>query len=108
MFVCLPVRLVERGYAVEEQVETHGYRMDLVVVGADQRLAVECEGTTGTAFPTSTRATFIASATWSAPAGDSCVSAGRSSTPILDAALAPLLALLDAQGISPAPPIATA
>lgn len=37
-------RILERGYLVEPQVETNGYRIDLVVVGGHARLAVECDG----------------------------------------------------------------
>lgn len=37
-------RLVERGYTVIPQYEVMGYRIDLVVVGAKTRLAVECDG----------------------------------------------------------------
>ncbi|MFD5825984.1 AAA domain-containing protein [Lentzea sp. NPDC060358] len=37
-------RLVDRGYSVVPQFPTEGYRLDLVVVGAKARLAVECDG----------------------------------------------------------------
>lgn len=37
-------RLHERGYTVLPQYETLGYRIDLVVVGARTRLAIECDG----------------------------------------------------------------
>jgi very-short-patch-repair endonuclease len=37
-------RLVERGYTVVPQFESMGYRIDLVVIGAEGRLAVECDG----------------------------------------------------------------
>jgi very-short-patch-repair endonuclease len=37
-------RLVERGYTVVPQFESMKYRIDLVVVGAKGRLAVECDG----------------------------------------------------------------
>jgi very-short-patch-repair endonuclease len=38
-------RLLERGYRVEGQVGSIGYRIDMVVEGADRRrLAVECDG----------------------------------------------------------------
>ncbi len=37
-------RLVERGYAVQPQLDISGYRIDLVVIGAGARLAVECNG----------------------------------------------------------------
>lgn len=37
-------RLVERGYLVLPQFEASGYRIDLVVQGAQRRLAVECDG----------------------------------------------------------------
>lgn len=36
--------LVNRGYVVEPQWKVLGYRIDLVVVGADSRLALECDG----------------------------------------------------------------
>ena len=37
-------RILERGYLVEPQVETNGYRIDLAVIGRNTRLAVECDG----------------------------------------------------------------
>lgn len=37
-------RVAERGYSVVPQVAEQGYRIDLVVVGAATRLAVECDG----------------------------------------------------------------
>ncbi|MBP2335030.1 very-short-patch-repair endonuclease [Saccharothrix coeruleofusca] len=37
-------RLVDRGYSVVPQFPAQGYRIDLVVVGAKARLAVECDG----------------------------------------------------------------
>ncbi|XVS66404.1 AAA domain-containing protein [Actinosynnema sp. CA-299493] len=37
-------RLVDRGYSVVPQFPAEGYRIDLVVVGAKARLAVECDG----------------------------------------------------------------
>ncbi|NKE58587.1 AAA family ATPase [Lentzea sp. PSKA42] len=37
-------RLVDRGYSVVPQFPADGYRIDLVVVGAKARLAVECDG----------------------------------------------------------------
>lgn len=37
-------RIVERGYQVIPQYHAFGYRIDLVVVGAEGRLAVECDG----------------------------------------------------------------
>ncbi|WP_431842197.1 AAA domain-containing protein [Calidifontibacter indicus] len=37
-------RIVERGYFVEPQYDANGYRIDLVVIGAHARLAVECDG----------------------------------------------------------------
>ncbi|WP_367130326.1 AAA domain-containing protein [Saccharothrix sp. HUAS TT1] len=37
-------RLVDRGYSVVPQFPAEGYRVDLVVVGAKARLAVECDG----------------------------------------------------------------
>lgn len=37
-------RLVQRGYTVLPQFDSMGYRIDLVVVGAKGRLAVECDG----------------------------------------------------------------
>jgi very-short-patch-repair endonuclease len=37
-------RIVERGYTVIPQFDSLGYRIDLVVVGAKGRLAVECDG----------------------------------------------------------------
>ncbi|QFZ18823.1 AAA domain-containing protein [Saccharothrix syringae] len=37
-------RLVDRGYSVVPQFPAEGYRIDLVVVGARARLAVECDG----------------------------------------------------------------
>jgi very-short-patch-repair endonuclease len=39
-------RLIERGFTVIPQVDAQGYRLDLVVVGAATRLAVECDGDT--------------------------------------------------------------
>jgi len=39
-------RIVDRGYTVIPQQEALGYRLDLVVVGARARLAVECDGDT--------------------------------------------------------------
>ena len=37
-------RLLDRGYRVIPQFPTEGYRIDLVVVGAKGRLAIECDG----------------------------------------------------------------
>ncbi len=37
-------RIVDRGYTVIPQYEAQGFRIDLVVVGGQQRLAVECDG----------------------------------------------------------------
>lgn len=37
-------RIVDRGFAVLPQLEAQGYRLDLVVVGANGKLAVECDG----------------------------------------------------------------
>ncbi|WP_186525915.1 AAA domain-containing protein [Leekyejoonella antrihumi] len=37
-------RIVHRGYVVEPQFDANGYKIDLVVVGAQGRLAVECDG----------------------------------------------------------------
>jgi very-short-patch-repair endonuclease len=37
-------RLLDRGYSVIPQFPTEGYRIDLVVVGAKGRLAIECDG----------------------------------------------------------------
>ncbi len=37
-------RLVDRGYTVVPQYEASGYLIDLVIVGASGRLAVECDG----------------------------------------------------------------
>lgn len=37
-------RIVARGYAVTPQVPVIGYKIDLVVEGVDQKLAVECDG----------------------------------------------------------------
>lgn len=37
-------RLVARGYLVTPQVQVNGYRIDLVVEGEHNRLAVECDG----------------------------------------------------------------
>lgn len=37
-------RLVERGYTVLPQYEVQGYRIDLVVMGAKSKLAIECDG----------------------------------------------------------------
>ncbi|MDE0668393.1 MAG: AAA domain-containing protein [bacterium] len=34
----------ERGYAVRPQFEAYGYRIDIVVAGAQRKLAVECDG----------------------------------------------------------------
>ncbi|MHA6523537.1 AAA domain-containing protein [Tessaracoccus sp. G1721] len=39
-------RIADRGYTVVPQMEALGYRLDLVVVGARARLAVECDGDT--------------------------------------------------------------
>jgi very-short-patch-repair endonuclease len=39
-------RLVERGFTVLPQVDAQGYLLDLVVVGATTRLAIECVGDT--------------------------------------------------------------
>lgn len=39
-------RLIERGFSVIPQVDAQGYRLDLVVVGATTRLAIECSGDT--------------------------------------------------------------
>lgn len=39
-------RLVERGFRVVPQLDAQGYRLDLVVIGATSRLAIECEGDT--------------------------------------------------------------
>jgi len=37
-------RIVQRGYVVEPQFDANGYKIDLVVIGAKGRLAVECDG----------------------------------------------------------------
>lgn len=37
-------RIVERRYTVVPQVDSMGYRIDLVVIGGQGRLAVECDG----------------------------------------------------------------
>ncbi|WP_308160156.1 AAA domain-containing protein [Mycolicibacterium goodii] len=37
-------RLIDRGYTVIPQVEAMGYRIDMVVLGAKGRLAIECDG----------------------------------------------------------------
>lgn len=37
-------RIVDRGFTVVPQFDTQGYRIDLVVVGANGRLAIECDG----------------------------------------------------------------
>lgn len=37
-------RIADRGFTVVPQYEAQGYRIDLVVVGANGRLAVECDG----------------------------------------------------------------
>lgn len=37
-------RIFDRGYSVIPQYETNGYRIDLVIVGAQGKLAVECDG----------------------------------------------------------------
>lgn len=37
-------RLIDRGYTVMPQVESMGYRIDMVVTGAKGRLAIECDG----------------------------------------------------------------
>lgn len=37
-------RIVDRGYTVKPQYEAMGYNIDLVIVGARSRLAVECDG----------------------------------------------------------------
>lgn len=37
-------RLTNRGYLVRPQVQVNGYRIDLVVEGESNRLAVECDG----------------------------------------------------------------
>ena len=37
-------RIVDHGYAVIPQYEASGYRIDLVVVGASRKFAVECDG----------------------------------------------------------------
>ncbi|MGH3684671.1 MAG: AAA domain-containing protein [Pseudonocardiaceae bacterium] len=39
-------RLIERGFGVIPQVDAQGYPLDLVVVGATTRLAIECDGDT--------------------------------------------------------------
>jgi very-short-patch-repair endonuclease len=39
-------RLVDRGYSIIPQFPSQGYRLDLVVVGAKTRLAIECDGDT--------------------------------------------------------------
>jgi very-short-patch-repair endonuclease len=39
-------RLLDRGYTVIPQYPAQGYRLDLVVVGAKTRLAIECDGDT--------------------------------------------------------------
>ena len=36
--------IFERGYTVVPQWEVYGYRIDLVIVGGQSRLAVECDG----------------------------------------------------------------
>jgi len=37
-------RIVDRGYTVEAQYPAHGYNIDLVIIGAKGKLAVECDG----------------------------------------------------------------
>lgn len=37
-------RIVDRGFTVIPQLEAQGYRIDLVIVGAKGRLAIECDG----------------------------------------------------------------
>jgi very-short-patch-repair endonuclease len=37
-------RLLDRGYAVIPQYEVQGYRIDLVVVGSECKVAIECDG----------------------------------------------------------------
>ena len=37
-------RIVDHGYTVQPQVDAQGYRLDLVVIGSDARLAIECDG----------------------------------------------------------------
>ncbi|MGH8522882.1 MAG: AAA domain-containing protein [Gammaproteobacteria bacterium] len=37
-------RILGRGYTVIPQYDTHGYRIDMVIVGPSRRLAVECDG----------------------------------------------------------------
>lgn len=37
-------RIIERGFTVEPQFDANGYRIDLVVVGGANRLAIECDG----------------------------------------------------------------
>lgn len=37
-------RILDRGYTVVPQVESMGYRIDMVVTGAKGRLAIECDG----------------------------------------------------------------
>lgn len=39
-------RLIERGFRIIPQVDAQGYCLDLVVVGATTRLAIECDGDT--------------------------------------------------------------
>lgn len=39
-------RIVDRGFTVQPQFDASGYRIDLVVVGATARLAIECDGDT--------------------------------------------------------------
>jgi len=96
-------RLVERGYAVEEQVETHGYRIDLVVVGTDQRLAVECDGDHWHGLPDQHKRDVHRQRDLER-AGWRFFRLGEAqfyTDP--DATLAPLWDLLDAQGITPVP-----
>jgi very-short-patch-repair endonuclease len=38
------LQIKNKGYRVRPQVPTYGYRLDLVVIGGDSRLAVECDG----------------------------------------------------------------
>ena len=62
-------KLLERGYRVQGQVGSAGYRIDMVVEGLDRRrLAVECDGDR-TMAPSNGGMTCDDSASWSGLAG---------------------------------------
>lgn len=93
--------LVARGYSVLPQYASMGYRIDLVVQGAERRLAVECDGDAWHGedqyFRDLARERDLRRNGWT-------FFRVRESTYYLDraAALAPLWQLLDAEGIRPA------